>query len=112
MICIPIAIHDGDTLTCDGGQRIRIAGIEARELSGACHIARCAPGTGQQAREVLWRLTYRQTLICEPLARSYGRVVATCRFADGRDLRCAMIRAGGAVDWPEYSRRYGLGACP
>lgn len=108
--CEVIAVHDGDTLRCQDGRRIRIAGIEARELSGACHIARCAPATGQQARDVLWRLTYRQTLACEAVGASYRRIVARCRV-NGVDVRCAMIRAGAAVDWPAYSKRYRLEVC-
>lgn len=45
MTCIVVYVTDGDTLRCTDGTRIRIAGIEAREKSGRCHIARCAPAT-------------------------------------------------------------------
>lgn len=111
MICTPIAIHDADTFRCQTGERIRIAGIEASELHGGCHLPRCAPLDGQQARSVAMRLLYRQTLSCTPVGRSWGRIVATCRL-NGRDVGCQLVAMGAAVEWPAYRRRYGLEPCP
>lgn len=112
MICIVAAVHDGDTFTCSGKTAIRIAGIEARELSGKCHLRRCAAASGPEARTVLMRLIYRQTLTCDPLDGSHRRIVARCALPDGRDLRCAVLATGVVVEWPTYVRRYGLERCP
>ena len=111
LLCLVAAVTDGDTLRCQTGERVRIAGIEANELRGGCHIARCPAMPGPEARRVVERLTLRRTLSCEPVGRSYSRIVARCSFADGRDLRCAIVRAGAAVDWPAFVQRYGLGGC-
>lgn len=111
MICIVAAVHDGDTFTCADGTAIRIAGIEARELSGQCHVPRCALASGAEARTVLMRLIYRQTLTCNPLDSSYRRVVASCTLAGGRDLRCAMLATGAVVNWPFYAKLYRLAHC-
>lgn len=111
MICIVATVHDGDTFKCDDGTIIRIAAIEARELSGKCHLAHCANGSGFRARTILMRMIYRQTINCTPLDYSYQRIVARCVLADGSDLRCALIRSGAAVDWPSFARKYRLPAC-
>lgn len=119
MICVVAAIHDGDgPIHCANGVAIRIAGIQAPDFESASPCRQHKPGyvcddaKAEASRLILMHLIYRQTLVCEPLARSHKRVVARCTLADGRDLRCAMIRAGGAVEWPEYRERYGLEPCP
>lgn len=111
MICIVAAVHDGDTFTCADRTAIRIAGVEARELSGRCHLPRCAPATGAEARTILVRLVHRQTLSCDQLDGSHERIVARCALPDGRDLRCALLAAGVVVAWPKYVRLYGLARC-
>lgn len=110
-LCLVAAVTDGDTLRCQTGERVRIAGIEANELRGGCHVARCAAMPGPEARRIVSRLVLHRTLSCEPVGRSYGRIVARCSFSDGRDLRCAVLRAGAAVDWARYVVRYGLAPC-
>lgn len=109
--CTVIAIADADSLRCANKTRVRIAGIEANERNGTCHIERCPAMPYHQAKAIVWRMTYRRTLRCEALGRSYKRTVARCTFADGRDLRCAVVASGAAVDWPRYIVRYRLGEC-
>ncbi|MBX9859023.1 MAG: thermonuclease family protein [Sphingomonas sp.] len=109
-LCFVAAVHDGDTLRCASGERVRIAGIEANELRGGCHLPRCAPLSGPAARAVATRLVLRRTLRCEALGRSYARVVARCSL-EGRDIGCAFVAAGAAVEWPRYRRQLGLGPC-
>lgn len=110
LLCLVAALHDADTLTCATGERIRLAGIEASELHGGCHLPRCAPLDGQAARAVATRLLLRQTLACEPLGTSWRRIVARCSL-NGRDVGCALISLGAAAPWPKYRQRYGLGEC-
>lgn len=109
-LCLVAAIIDGDTLICANRTRVRLAGIEANELHGGCHLPRCAPLGGQQARAVATRLLLRQTLACESLGRSFARIVASCSF-NGRDVGCALVSLGAAVEWPSYRRRYRLRTC-
>lgn len=110
LLCLVSAVHDGDTLHCQTGERIRLAGVESNELHGVCHLPRCAPLDGQAARAVATRLLLRQTLACEPLGRSFARIVARCSL-NGRDVGCALVSLGAAVPWPKYRQRYGLGEC-
>ncbi|MBX9816224.1 MAG: hypothetical protein K2X76_16110 [Sphingomonas sp.] len=109
-LCLVIAVHDGDTLRCASGERVRIAGIESNELRGGCHLPRCAPLSGPEARAVATRLVLRRTLHCEALGRSYNRVVASCTL-DQRDIGCAFVAAGAAIEWPHYRRKFRLGPC-
>lgn len=110
-LCLVAAAVDGDTLRCADGTRLRIAGIEANERNSTCHIERCPAMLYAQAKRVVWAMTVGKTLRCVPLGRSYKRIVARCTFADGRDLRCAVVASGAAVHWPVYVRRYRLGGC-
>lgn len=109
-LCLVLSVHDGDTLRCQDGTRVRIAGIESNELSGGCHLPVCAAMPAQEARETVRRMVEGKTLRCVQVGTSYKRVVARCMF-DGRDLRCAIVATQAAVDWPAYVRRYGLGRC-
>ena len=109
-LCLVAQVHDGDTLRCASGERIRIAGIEANELRGGCHLLRCAAGTGIQAREIARQMLLGQSLRCQALGQSYRRVVASCQVA-GRDVGCDLVRRGAAVEWPSYRIRYRLGPC-
>lgn len=109
-LCLALAI-DGDTLSCRNGPHVRIAGIEANELHGGCHLASCPAMPGPEARDTMAAMVDGKTLRCLPLGRSYRRIVASCRLPDGRELRCALLAPGAAVRWQAYERRYGLGAC-
>lgn len=110
IICHVAAVHDGDTIRCTDGHRIRIAGIDANELDGSCHNV-CAPMTGQQARGYVSRLVLRRHIACQPVGTSYSRIVARCTLPDGRSLSCAAIAAGAAVRWDRYWRQYRMGEC-
>ena len=110
LICLVVAVHDGDSLRCQDGTRIRIAGIEANELGGGCHLDRCAPLSGPRARGVVSAMLLRRQLACTAVGQSYKRVVASCRL-NGQDVGCAIVRTGAAVEWPRFRREYGLGAC-
>ncbi|MCU0892446.1 MAG: DUF1294 domain-containing protein [Sandarakinorhabdus sp.] len=94
--------HDGDNVRCDGLKpAIRLEGIDAPEMPGACRPGReCTPGDPFAARDALRALTQGRSVICTQQDRDrYGRIIARCS-ADGIDLSCAMIAAGHAV--PRY----------
>ena len=107
--CQVASVHDGDTFRCVGGTLIRIAGVDANELDGSCHMV-CAPMPSRQARAWLDRLIYRRRLTCQPVGMSYRRVVARCAV-NGVDLSCASIAAGAAVRWERYWVAYRMGVC-
>ncbi|NIO40574.1 MAG: hypothetical protein GTO41_10545 [Burkholderiales bacterium] len=114
-ICTPIAVFDGDgPLWCEEGHKIRIASISAREIDGTCRARHpCPDASGIAAHDALvsllgrptgrWR-TGHITIAAEPIqciaeGRSYGRIVASCRLNDGRDLGEAMIQTGTVLRW-------------
>lgn len=103
--CHSPAITDGDTLRC-GGHHIRLASIDAPEMPGHCRKGRrCTPGDPHAAKAYLEEIT-RGPVTCRRIDTDrYGRTVALCE-AGGRDLSCAMVEAGHAVE------RYGSLSCP
>src|SRR6476620_11611524 len=69
--CTVAVVHDGDTLRCaergsDGRQlRIRVSGIDARELDGSCAPGHpCASAAPEAAIAALERLAAGQQLQC------------------------------------------------
>ncbi|GAB2725762.1 thermonuclease family protein [Melaminivora jejuensis] len=89
LLCLVIAVSDGDTLTvrCAARrpERVRIVAIDAPELRQAF---------GRQARENLKRLCFRQRAELHTLGRdAYGRHLARVRCA-GQDVATAQVAAG------------------
>ena len=106
-LCAAPSHHDGDAIRCAGrGRAMRLYGIDAPEMPGACRPGRaCTPGDPYAARDHLAALTAGRTVRCEVVDRDhYGRDVVRCS-ADGADLSCAMVRDGFAV------QRYGRLDC-
>jgi micrococcal nuclease len=101
--CAVSWIIDGDTFICRDGRHIRLAGIDAPKLAGHCAAGRhCAPGNAKASLHSLIALAKGREASCEPLGRSYDRVLAFCSVG-GADLSCAQLRAGQAI------RRYSFG---
>jgi endonuclease YncB( thermonuclease family) len=114
-VCTPIAVWDGDgPIWCKEGPKIRIAGIAAREMDGTCSRGHpCPASSAVAARDALVRLLggskgERDTghvivrapaMRCSADGQSYGRVVASCRLSDGRDLAKAMLATGTVLAW-------------
>lgn len=104
---------DGDTIVT-GGQRVRLAAIDAPELHQSCQLPSGPWACGEVARVSLQTLidaswAYRQTIICANEGTDrYGRVVATCH-AGGMDLGAAMVGLGLAVPYMQYGGARYLG---
>ncbi|WP_454686832.1 thermonuclease family protein [Agrobacterium leguminum] len=99
------SVVDGDTIEI-AGQRIRFDGIDAPESRQVCRTAsgeayRC----GRASADALDKfLAQSRPTFCIPKGKSYDRVVAICRRADGADVNSWMVRNGHAVDWIKYSK--------
>jgi endonuclease YncB( thermonuclease family) len=100
--CQVATITDGDTLRCTNGTRVRLAGIDAPEISECARGRQCAAGDGLASKRSLASFATGQTLRCNPVGTSYKRVVAFCS-ASGLDLSCAQVKAKKAV--ARYSNR-------
>lgn len=109
--CSVVSVHDGDTFTCQGGTRVRLAAIDAPEVGDCPSYRRCAPGDGQASRRTLDAMAYRRQVRCEPNGTSYDRVTAFCTAPGSGDLSCAMLRARQAIYLPHFDRTRRLAGC-
>lgn len=94
--CKVARITDGDTLRCADGTRVRLAGIDAPEISECRQGRKCVSGDAHASRRVLASLAADETLQCRRVGTSYSRAVAFCS-SQGVDLSCALVRNGAAV---------------
>lgn len=100
------SVIDGDTIEMVG-QRIRLHGIDALEAAQQCQDSSgrsyaCGRIAARKLDELL--AASRPTRCMEKDRDRYGRIVATCFRADGRDAGGLMVRGGHALDWPRYSQ--------
>lgn len=115
--CTVTSVHDGDTFTCAGGTKVRVAGIQAPDFADTerCRRRRadyvCSDRAARASQWVISALVLRRRMDCQAIEPSYQRVVARCRLPDGRDVSCAAIAAGAATRWDRYWRRYHMGGC-
>lgn len=114
-ICTPVAVWDGDgPIWCKEGPKIRLESIAAREMDGTCRPGHpCPRASAIEARDALVTLLggpkgrlrsghvkiTASPMRCRASHQSYGRVVASCRLPDGRDLGGAMLRTGTVLRW-------------
>ena len=99
-------VLDGDTLILSG-ERIRLLGIDAPELSQMCLDAdgHCSP-CGRVAAEALIARIGVSPISCVGDTRDrYGRLLATCFLGD-LDLHGWLVLQGYALAYREYSMRY------
>lgn len=97
-------IVDGDTFSV-GAERVRLWGVDAPEGRQVCQDAQARTyACGDVARDRLVRLIGGRAVRCEIRDRDpYGRAVARCQ-AGSMDLGEALVRAGWAVDFRQFSR--------
>ncbi|MGI8704631.1 MAG: hypothetical protein ACR2JJ_02350 [Sphingomicrobium sp.] len=117
--CTPTAVWDGDgPVWCAEGPKIRIAGVAAREMDGACRTNHPCPSvSGADARDRLVQLlggargrlstghivVRSATMTCRSDGSARGsRTAAWCTSPALGDLSCAVVRSGGAVRWARY----------
>ncbi len=100
-----VHVADGDTFTL-GETRIRLFGIDAPELAQQC---RDAGGQlwacGRWSKQVLEKLVQGGVDCVTQDTDRYGRTVAQCEGATG-DLGAAMVAAGAAFAYEDYSQIY------
>ena len=101
LLCLVVAISDGDTLTARCGApgayqqvRVRVAAIDAPESRQAF---------GQKSRQNLARLCFRQRATLQQVDEdSYGRTVAHVRCSN-TDVATAQVHAGLAWVYTPYA---------
>lgn len=94
-------VVDGDSLVLSG-RRLRLAGIDAPEITQTCRLGDAERACGREAKAVLLRLVGENPISCSIVGRDrYGRDLAECRAGDV-DLNAAMVRAGHAVAFGNY----------
>lgn len=103
--CRVASVHDGDTLRCADGTRIRLHAVAAREIDGTCSPGHpCPSASAEAARATLVRLTANRTITCFPTGQSYNRVTAICSTPGGVEINCAMVQSGTTVVWDRFNR--------
>ena len=92
-------VTDGDTFRLEGGERIRIAAIDAPETHR--DQAKCAGEVvlGLRAKDRATALLGGRAVTFHRVGRSYRRTVATVDL-DGRDVARELVRLGVAKWWP------------
>lgn len=112
----PAYVHDGDSIRCADGARIRIAGVQSPDYENTdpCRKHRagyvCDDAQAEAARVKTEALTLGKTLRCRQVATSYRRIVADCTV-EGASLSCAVLATGAGVAWPVYFKRYRMEPC-
>jgi micrococcal nuclease len=97
------AVLDGDTLVLKGGERLRLRGIDAPEVS---HKGKAGQYYGRKSAQRLAALVSGQTLVLdrdELNTDRYGRLVGVARLSDGRIVNLLMIEHGAAFVYPHPS---------
>lgn len=92
-------VTDGDTFRLAGGERIRIAGIDAPEIQRGHAKCRAELARGKAATAKAIALLKGRRVEIERVGRSYGRTVGRVRL-DGRDVAATLVGLGAARWWP------------
>ncbi|HEU4961964.1 MAG TPA: thermonuclease family protein [Sphingomonas sp.] len=92
-------VIDGDTFRLEGGERIRIAGIDAPETQAGNAKCRAEVALGKVATARAIALLKGHEVGFEPVGRSYNRTVARVWLGD-RDIARMLVEANIARWWP------------
>lgn len=99
-------VADGDSLVLDG-ERMRLDGIDAPELSQTCERAGQDWACGRQAQHALQQLASDDGTQCSGNERDrYNRLLVVCRNHAG-DINARMVASGMAVSYGGYQREEG-----
>lgn len=109
-----VRVIDGDTFELEGGERVRLNGVDTAEAPGHCRPGRkCVEGDWELARfNLAYALRFGELDIERVKTDRYGRTVAQVR-AGTLDVSCYMLRSGNTA----YVERWDEGrrtktACP
>ena len=99
-------IIDGDSLVVE--VELRLEGIDAPEYGQKSLDASGRPfPQGEHATRYLRKLVGEAPVRCELHGEDkYGRQLATVYTQDGRNVNAEMVRAGQAIAYLKFSRRY------
>lgn len=99
-------VYDGDTFEIRG-QRVRLKGIDAPEMSQTCQDDReRSYACGDSAANYLKQIVASQPVQCRGDEKDkYGRLIANC-YIGGRDINREMVNAGWAVAYRRYDVSY------
>ena len=104
--CRVTSVHDGDTLRCADGTRVRLHAVAAREIDETCSAGHpCPTASAAAARIELVKLAANRNLDCRRTGRSYNRVTAICDNDEGIEINCAMVRSGTTLIWDRFHRQ-------
>ncbi len=97
---------DGDSLVLDG-ERMRLKGVDAPELSQTCERAGQDWPCGRLAQRALQKLVSDGGTQCDGSKRDrYDRLLVVCRNHTG-DINASMVASGMAVSYGGYQREEG-----
>lgn len=98
-------VIDGDTLEIHN-TRIRLHGIDAPESGQACSKHGKTYRCGQHAALALSDMISNAPVRCQPKGTDrYKRILAEC-FSRSVNLNAAMVKAGWALAYRQYSKAY------
>ncbi len=96
-------VLDGDTVVFEGGERLRLRGIDAPEIR---HGSTPGQYYGRESLVMLRDLVKGRDLFLdrtELTSDRYGRLVGAARLADGRVVNVLMVEDGAAFAYPHPS---------
>lgn len=95
-------IVDGDSLRLSG-RNLRLAGLDAPELSQECERQGRTYPCGREARRALASLVGGADISCNVKGTDrYHRALATC-LRDGRDIGAELVASGHALAYGNYT---------
>jgi len=90
-------VHDGDTVTTSSGEKIRLACIDAPEVTNNKH-GKKDPIGGPAAQKWLSDLVLNQDIKIERVTKDlYGRTVGRLFLSDGTEINQQAVATGHAV---------------
>ena len=92
-LTLVVSVHDGDTVKLDDGRTIRLAGIDAPEISQPY---------GVQSRDQLKKLVRKDVTVIEKEKDRYGRTVAEI-YRGKRSVNREMVNRGAAWWFRKYA---------